>query len=122
MKVSLRIGAVRLTAALDDSATARAVWDVLPVEGAATVWGEEIYFEIPVALDEAPDACRDVAVGDVAYWPPGKAFCVFFGPTPVSTGDRPRAYSPVNVFGGIDGDVGALRAVVDGARVRVERG
>ena len=60
-------------------------------------------------------------VGDLGYWPPGQAFCLFFGPTPASHGDEPRAASPVNVFGKVEGDATRFRAVRDGARVSLER-
>ncbi|MBD3240773.1 MAG: hypothetical protein GF331_09330 [Chitinivibrionales bacterium] len=121
MEVTITAGTVRMSATLNDTSSAKAVWDALPLEGAANVWGDEIYFEVPVTLDEAPDARQDVAVGELAYWPPGRAFCIFFGPTPVSTGQQPRAYSPVNVFGRIGGDVAALKGIADGEDVRVER-
>ena len=74
---------------------------------------------IPVAVEAEEDARADVAVGELAYWPMGSAFCIFFGPTPVSTGTEPRAYSPVNVFGRIEGDTAVLRSVPDGPPIRV---
>ncbi len=80
---------------------------------------EKNLFEIPVAAEAEEDARADVALGELAYWPIGSAFCIFFGPTPASTGDAPRAYSPVNVFGRIKGDPAVLRSVPDGAPVRV---
>ncbi len=58
--------------------------------GAPETWGDEIYFAIPVSLKEdGPRAT--VEVGDLGYWPPGRAFCIFFGPTPASRGDEVRA-------------------------------
>ena len=68
------------------------------------------------------DARTEVAIGDLGYWPVGSAFCIFFGPTPVSTDDTPRAYSPVNVFGRITGDASLLKSVRDGAGIRVTDG
>ena len=118
--IRITIGEVEVTAKLNESPTARRILESLPIEGSANVWGEEIYFDIPVHIDEAPDAVTDVEVGTLAYWPMGPAFCIFFGPTPVSTGPRPRAYSPVNVFGRIVGDTEALKSVQDGAPIRVE--
>ena len=110
----------RCAATLDGSRTARAIWDALPIEAAAQTWGDEIYFKIPVALSE-DDARAVVELGDLGYWPPGQAFCIFFGPTPASRGDEIRPASPVNVFGRIDGDPTAFKAVRAGARVRLER-
>ncbi len=118
--IRITIGELNVTAELDDSPTARKILESLPIEGSANVWGEEIYFDIPVHIDEAPDAVTEVPVGTLAYWPMGPAFCIFFGPTPVSTGSEPRAYSPVNVFGRITGDTESLKTVRDGAPIRVE--
>jgi hypothetical protein len=83
------------------------------------VWGEEIYFDIALQAELEPDAKEEVEVGDLGYWPAGPAFCIFFGPTPVSTGDTPRAYSPVNVFGKVLGDAKQLTSVSGGAKIRI---
>lgn len=119
--IVITAGNATVQAELLDNPTADAIWEALPVDGTANVWGEEIYFGIPVTVAQADDAREEMTVGELAYWPTGKAFCIFFGPTPVSVGDEPRAYSPVNVFGRIVGDVSALRAVPQGAPVRVIR-
>ena len=113
-----------LSASLDDSPTAASIKDALPLEGVANRWGDEIYFTIPVQVDEAPDAREEIGVGELGYWPIGAAFCVFFGPTPVSTGSTPRAYSNVNPFGQVDADESAIKEVLSkvesGQVVRVE--
>jgi hypothetical protein len=114
-------GSVSMQAELNDGSTARQIWDALPIEGAANTWGDEIYFEIPVRVGPEPDARAQVKVGELGYWPVGHAFCIFFGPTPVSTDDRPRAYSPVNILGRVMGDATAFRSVRDGTKVRIAR-
>jgi len=91
------------TATVNDSPTAVAVRAALPLEGTVSLWGEEIYFSIPVRVEESSDARQDMSVGELGYWPTGAAFCIFFGPTPASTGPLPRAYSNVNPFGEVDG-------------------
>ncbi len=110
-----------LSAQLNDSPTARLIWEALPFEGRTNVWGDEIYFEIPVSAGEAAGARELVEVGDLGYWPPGRAFCIFFGPTPVSRDERPRAYSPVNVLGRIEGDARRFEAVRQGDRIDIRR-
>lgn len=117
--IIITTGDMNLTAELNDSATARQVWEALPIEATANTWGDEIYFEIPVIAEQAPDARADVEVGELGYWPVGHAFCIFFGPTPVSTGTQPRAYSPVNVLGHVLGDATQFQGVRGGARVRI---
>lgn len=118
-KIRITAGDVSLDATLNDSPTAQEIWDTLPITGAANIWGDEIYFTIPVQVDQAPDARADVEVGTLAYWPVGRAFCIFFGPTPVSTDDRPRAYSPVNIVGQTVDDATQFRAVSQGTQVQV---
>jgi hypothetical protein len=117
----IHAGAVALAAELNDGPTADALWAALPIEGRANRWGDEIYFDIPVTAREEPSARTEMAVGEVAYWPPGSAFCIFFGPTPVSHGSEPRAYSPVNPVGRVDGDATRFRGVSQGAPVSLTR-
>lgn len=100
--------------------TSEALWSALPIEGSANRWDDEIYFGIPVTVG-LEEAQQVVDVGDIGYWPPGKAFCIFFGPTPASKGKEPRAASPVNVFARIVGDPLVFRKVKDGDKVRIER-
>jgi len=119
--ITISTEGISLPAELNDSPTARRIWEALPIEGRAATWGDEIYFEIPIVADQEPDARAEVEVGELGYWPVGHALCIFFGPTPVSTDERPRAYSPVNSLGHVVGDATRLRAVRNGARVRVAR-
>ncbi len=118
-KIHIEVGDIRLEAELNDSHTASVIYDILPVAGTANVWGDEIYFSIPVHIEQSPDAMQDVEVGGLAFWPAGDAFCIFFGPTPVSIGEVPRAYSPVNIFGNITGDATILKKVQNGESVNV---
>jgi hypothetical protein len=120
-KITITAGDVSLQAELNDTLTAHQVWEGLPLEGRANVWGDEIYFNIPVQAGQEPGAKAEVRVGDLAYWPPGQAFCIFFGPTPVSTDDRPRAASPVNILGRVLGDATLFRGVRGGTPVLVRR-
>jgi hypothetical protein len=110
-----------IEAEMFETPTAQKMIEALPLEGSVSVWGEEIYFNIKLHLELEPDSGEDVAVGALAYWPAGPAFCIFFGPTPVSVGDQPRAYSPVNVFGRVSGDSGQFKTISDGAVIKITR-
>lgn len=121
MIITISVDDLHLTAEMEATATSEKILAALPLEGKANTWGEEIYFEIPVNADLEEDAIEEVDVGTLAYWPTGRALCIFFGPTPVSTSDLPRAYSPVNVVGKFTGDVSALRKVRAGAVVKVKQ-
>ena len=121
MGKSIRIiaGAVQLEARLNDTQTAQAVSEALPITASANTWGDEIYFGIPVTaeLDQGQEA---VELGDLGYWPPGQAFCIFFGPTPASRGEEIRPASAVTVIGKVQGDVTLLRQVKSGVSVVIE--
>ena len=119
MKIQIDINGLSLTAELNDSDTARRIAAILPLRAGTNRWGEEIYFEIPTDIPLSDDAVEEVPVGTLAYWPTGRAMCLFFGPTPVSDSDQPRAYSPVNVFGRIIEDATRLTDIPDGAMVKV---
>jgi hypothetical protein len=118
-RIIIEAEGVSMSAELNDTPTASQILETLPLESTTNVWGEEIYFTIPLQLNLEPDAREEVEVGDLGYWPSGPAFCIFFGPTPVSTGDKPRAYSPVNVFGRIQGDAKQFKTVSGGVKIRV---
>ena len=111
---------VSARAELNETETARAIWEALPIEGRVNTWGDEIYFSIPVHL-EAEKGQATVELGDLGYWAPGTAFCIFFGPTPVSRGDEIRPASPVTVVGRVLGDPTIFKGVADGTRVLIER-
>ncbi|MAG60070.1 hypothetical protein CMO96_04755 [Candidatus Woesebacteria bacterium] len=117
-KVQILAGKIKLQAVLGDSKQAKAIYDSLPIEGKVNTWGEEIYFSIPVDSVEAPDT-EEVAVGTLGYWPPGRAFCIFFGRTPASTSDKPRAASAIVVVGEATGNLSGLKKVKDGESVEL---
>jgi len=119
--ITIKAGKIEVVAELNDTKTAQAIWDALPVKGRASTWGDEIYFSIPVRLEEE-DAQELVGMGDLGYWPPGTAFCLFFGPTPMSRGEEIRPASAVNVFGRVIGDARVLKQVASGTEVIVEKG
>lgn len=118
--IIITAGTVTLNASLNETATAQAIWDALPIEAAINTWGDEIYFNIPLSLAQENEQ-EVVKLGDLAYWPPGKAFCIFFGSTPMSIGDEIRPASPVTVFGKLEGDVSMLKKVKSGELVKITK-
>ena len=119
-RIRITVGGVEVMAALDASRTSDLVWEALPVTASCSTWGDEIYFRTDI---EAPleDGREVVDLGDVGYWPPGQALCLFFGPTPASLGDEIRPASAVNVVGRIEGDPTVLKRVQSGAKILVAR-
>jgi len=108
-------------AELNESRTAKAIAEALPIQAKAQRWGGEIYFSIPVSCELQADSREVIEAGELGYWPPGTAFCIFFGPTPASQGDEIRAASAVNVVGKMKGDWSELWDVPDEADVCVQK-
>jgi len=117
-KIRIRAGAIEAEAELNDTSTAQAIWEALPIKGRVSLWGEEIYFSIPLIL-ELEAGQELVSIGDLGYWPDGNAFCIFFGPTPVSQGDEIRPASPVTVFGKVIGDATIFIKVAAGTKITI---
>ena len=119
-KIRITAGAIEATAELNDTRIAQAIWETLPIKGRVNLWGDEIYFSIPLSLKlEAGQAV--VNIGDLGYWPDGNAFCIFFGPTPVSQGDEIRPASPVTVFGKVIDDASVFKKVAARTKITVRR-
>ena len=117
--VLLRVGELTLTAQFNDTATAHALLQALPIASIVHRWGDELYCATPVAAGpESPT--QDVAVGDLGYWIEGQSLCLFFGRTPASVDHRPRPVVPVNVVGRFTLDE-RLRAIHDGAPIQIHQ-
>ena len=110
-----------MEAILAEGSSADIFWNTLPITGQANTWGDEIYFNVNLQIPLDDNASDIVESGDIAFWPPGSAFCIFFGRTPASLGDEVRAASAVNVLGKIDGDEREFRSVPSGEEVRLEQ-
>jgi hypothetical protein len=119
-RIRIKAEQLEVVAELNDTNTAQAIWEALPIKGHANTWGDEIYFTIPVSIEQE-DGQELVEVGDLGYWPPGKGFCIFFGPTPMSEGEKPRPASPVTVFGKVVGDAKVFKQVSSGAEITLEK-
>jgi hypothetical protein len=119
-QIIVNAGSVKAKAEIDDSKTADAIWKALPINGTANLWGDEVYFEIPVDL-KLENGKEIVSAGDLGYWPSGNCFCIFFGPTPMSKGNEIRPASAVNVFGKVIGDAKIFKQVKEGKSIVIER-
>jgi len=120
-KIRILVNDLRVEAELNESKSAQSIWEALPLQARANLWGEEIYFSIPVKAGLEPGAREVVSSGELGYWPTGHAFCIFFGPTPASRGDEIRAASAVNVIGQVLSDPKIFRKAKDGATIVLER-
>jgi hypothetical protein len=118
--VTIKVDNLIVKAELFDTACAKKIVERLPIEARPEEWGDEFYFTIPVtdALDET--ATVKVKVGDIGYWPPGKAMAIFFGKTPMSTGSDPVPASAVNLVGKIMDDATVLKKVKGAVKIRIE--
>ena len=120
-KILIKTENIEVRAELNNSTTAEKIWDLLPLEGKVNIWGKEVYFAIDAKIDLEQDAGAVVSIGDLAYWPPGKAFCIFFGVTPMSNSREIRAASAVNIFGKVTGDPKVFRQIKPGTAIKIEK-
>ena len=119
-QIRIKAGSVIVVAELYNTKTAEAIWQALPFSSKVNTWGDEIYFPIPVKIG-LESGQEIVDLGDLGYWPPGSAFCIFFGQTPMSNKDEIRAASAVDVFGKVVDDARVFKNVKDGEEMTVER-
>ncbi len=122
MDIKIIVGTVTLDAQLHDTPTGKMIFDALPLNNDFSTWGDEIYFSVPVESDLDETAREEVVLGDLGYWPPGKAFCIFFGPTPMSTPGKIIPASAVNIIGKVKGDATRLKEVMHETRIEVRKG
>src|SRR4030042_6018087 len=120
-KIRILASELKVEAELNESKTAQLIWEALPIEAKANLWGEEIYFAIPVKNGLEAGSREVVSAGELGYWPTGHAFCIFFGPTPASRGEEIRAASAVNVIGKVLSDPKVFLKVKDGAKITLEK-
>lgn len=120
MRIRITVGEVALEAELNDTATAAKIGAALPIRTSFSTWGDEIYFSIPVDAELDDSAQEVVEIGDLGYWPPGSAFCIFFGLTPVSEPGRIMPASAVNVIGKVAGDATLFKQAMRAREVVLE--
>ena len=120
-QIQISTGNLTLVATLNQLETANQLWESLPITGCVQIWGDEIYFSIPVNVEEELGSQETVQAGTVAYWPPGSALCLFWGPTPISAPGEIRPASAVNVVGILDNDPNLLAEVPSQAEIIIEK-
>ena len=113
MLIKITVGELEMEAELNTSPTSKKIAAALPIKSSFDTWGDEIYFTIPVESDLDETAREVVEMGDLGYWPTGKAFCIFFGQTPASQPGKIVPASAVNVIGRVAGDAGRFKEVMD---------
>lgn len=119
-KIKIITSEVEMEGELNETETARAIWEKLPMEGKVNIWGEEIYFKIPVkmGLEKAVEVVKE---GDIAYWSEGECFCIFFGKTPISTETEIKPASAVNIVGKLLGNPKEFKKVSAGQKIIIEK-
>ncbi len=121
-EIHIYVGEIKVSGKLNDSLCATAIWDSLPISTKCNTWGDEIYFSIGLNFPEDSNSTDVVESGTLAFWPPGNAFCIFYGLTPASSNDDEiRAASPVNIIGSISEDEKVFRSISSGTEITVSK-
>ena len=120
MNIKIQIGDLSIGAELNDTPTAQKVSKALPISSTFSTWGDEIYFEIPVEAGLDESAKDEVEMGDLGYWPQGRAFCIFFGLTPTSSPGKIVPASAVNIIGKVTGDPARFRDVMSENKISIQ--
>lgn len=118
-KIRIKINHIQTTAELYDTPTGQAIAEQFPINSKINTWGKEIYFSIPVICDLEKNSRSVLEIGELGYYPPMQAFCIFYGPTPMSSNGKPQAADNVNVFGKISGSMDDLHKVISGEKVTI---
>ena len=119
-KIVIQTGDITLNAILFDTSTANKIFNQLPITSLGNRWGDEIYFSINISDELKAESTDLFNVGDLAFWPPGNAFCIFWGPTPASEKDEIRAASPANLIGKIVDNPLELSSVPSGEEIIIK--
>lgn len=120
-QVKFIIDGTEIKAEFFDTACARQIINILPIESRINEWGDEFYFSIPLKMPLDSTAKTNVKAGDIGYWPPGQAIAIFFGPTPISSGQDPVAASAVNIIGRILEAPSKLKNLKGAKVVKIEK-
>jgi uncharacterized protein len=120
-KIKIKVGKIEVIAELNPTKVAGLIWDLLPIQSSFNLWGDEIYFPIFVKEKTIGNPAVTVQVGDLAYWPEGHCFCIFFGPTPISSPGLIKPASPVEIIGRLLGDPQELKRVQGEEKIRIEK-
>lgn len=118
MEIVFKASNLNIEGKLNNSDTAKKIFELLPLDSKVNTWGDEIYFEIPFS-HKPENATEDVKVGDIAYWPKGECLCIFFGRTPISVDENPKPASEVNIVGKVTSDISFLKKIESGEKITV---
>ena len=121
LEINISVGELEVTGTLNNSSCSSQIWELLPITSNCNTWGDEIYFPIDLSFPEDSNSTEVVDSGTLAFWPPGNAFCIFYGKTPASNGDEIRAASPVNIIGSISGDEKVFRSIAPGTKITISK-
>ena len=120
-RIIVKIGKIKLTGEFNDTPAGKAMAAAMPIECHWSRWGEEYYGTTRPGFGTYPGPGTDLMdVGDLAYHAPNGWFCLFFGPTPASRGNEPRAAVPVQKVGKVQGDWAAVKALGESVKATIK--
>ena len=118
-KIQINLSNITFYGYLEINDFTKKIMSKFPLESDIQFWGDEIYFPISIYGNSIDNLKEVVSKGDIAYWPPGNAFCIFWGPTPMSVEDEIRPASPVKVIGYMDSDSSDFSQFNNGEKINI---
>ena len=118
-KIQINLSNITFYGYLEINDFTKKIMSKFPLESDIQFWGDEIYFPISIYENPSENLREIVNKGDIAYWPPGNAFCIFWGPTPMSKEDEIRPASPVKVIGYMDSDSSDFSQFNNGEKINI---
>ena len=120
-KCKITIDKIIFEVVLLDTPTADKIWNSLPISSKINTWGKEIYFYTEVVAKKEPDAKSVIDLGEIAYWPAGKAIAIGFGSTPISQNNEIRLADDCNIWGKTNFDLKKLDNITEGKLIKIEK-
>ena len=120
-KCKITIDKIIFEVVLFNSPTANKIWNSLPISSNIKTWGKEIYFYTDVVAEKEPNAKSIIELGEIAYWPTGKAIAIGFGKTPISQKDEIRLADDCNIWGETKFDLKKLENIAEGQPIKIEK-
>tara|TARA_B100000524_G_C23588689_1_gene348142 strand:- start:297 stop:674 length:378 start_codon:yes stop_codon:yes gene_type:complete len=120
-KCKIQVKDFQMIVTLRKTITAEEIWKALPIKSVVNTWGDEVYFFTSVNALVEDDANDVINLGEIAYWPSGKAIAIGFGKTPASIDKEIRLADKCNIWGDCSIELQNIKTIKSGDKIFVEK-